>query len=235
MFNSVKSVGELNEIFEQDGGHPTRIFLYGDNMTGKTYRALQSDNPENIYLVSLDCKSLENSDKAQTIDINSVDEFERTIKFLRKQPKDKVVILDIISRLDDVIAKYINQYFGVNDFQQPEQGYNSQQGWGMHTNMWKNVASMIRSLPQSRIIITDHTISMPLEKDAKGNVVDWESKPSIYGVRPNKPQVTTRIMDGIDVVIKTTVRNGKVYKLNFETNRGEESVSRAKLILKEGE
>jgi hypothetical protein len=137
-----------------------------------------------------------------------------------KQPKDKVVILDIISRLDDAIVAYVNDYWKVKDFTQPKDGYNSMQGWGMHSAIWKNVITLINKLPQSRVIITDHTI-----------VIDEQIRPSIYGVRPNKPGLFTKLMDNVDTLIQTKVKRKK-YLIDIITSRGYESVKKTNEILK---
>ena len=231
MFQPVKKTKDLEKEFAEIGGKPIRLFLFGDNMSGKTYKALRSDKPENIFLVSMDGKAQEQSDKAQTIDITTLGEFEDTIKFLKKQPRDKVVVLDILSRLDDVVVTYINEYFKVPDFQQASPGYNSMQGWGMHSRIWQNIAKMIHSLPQTRVIITDHTLSVPDDLDATGKPISWNLVPSLYGVRPNKPQLTTRILDIVDVVIRTIVKRNK-YSVQIESSRGEDSEKRAFEILK---
>jgi hypothetical protein len=209
MFNKIEKTAQSTN---------QKIFVYGGNMSGKTFRSLKLDKPENIFLLSFDGKAEQVSHQANTINIDSIETAQSVLKHVRDNvSKDKIIIIDIISRAGDMIRKAVATKFGVEDMSIAPKGqaYDPRQGWATYNGMYKNLVTMINSLPHT-VVVTDHECQLQIN-DTK----TFEIVPILKAERPSKPIQYTSLLDQMDFVLRTYFRGGQYY-VAVESTRGGE-------------
>lgn len=201
-----------------------KIFVFGPNMSGKTYRALGMGEPEKTYLISLDGKAEYSAHLVNTVNVTTFDDLVSVFKEIEKLPEDAVIIFDVISRIADIVKAKTSEFYKVDDFTITKSGWDPRKGWGYYGSLYSKILDGFKGIKQT-LIVTDHQAD-DIEHDSSGRIIKKGVISMLQAERPGKPIQFTKLMDVMDVCLRTYTQSGK-YLVSVVDKRGDIEIPKA--------